>query len=114
MAYRLVFAQSSASYDAVRARIDGLSKTPAAAGNLKWDYISRTTTWKGKGSSLERKSSTGEQSHQSQLAKLMRQASLQLTFSCNQDPVAALERIHCIANLREGSNAIRSSERRGL
>jgi hypothetical protein len=35
MAYRLVFAQSSASYDAVRARIDGLSKTPAAAGNLK-------------------------------------------------------------------------------
>jgi hypothetical protein len=35
MAYRLVFAQSSASYDAVRARIDGLSETPAAAGNPK-------------------------------------------------------------------------------
>jgi hypothetical protein len=35
MAYRLVFAQSSASYDASRAQIDGLSETPAAAGNPK-------------------------------------------------------------------------------
>jgi hypothetical protein len=33
MAYRLVFTQSSASYDASRAQIDGLSETPAAAGN---------------------------------------------------------------------------------
>jgi hypothetical protein len=66
MAYRLVFTQLSASYDASRAQIDGPSETPAAAGNPKIKlHQSDEYMEGGQGSSLERKSSTGEQSHQS-------------------------------------------------
>jgi hypothetical protein len=66
MAYRLVFTQLSASYDASRAQIDGPSETPAAAGNRKIKlHQSDEYVEGGKGSSLERKSCTGEQSHQS-------------------------------------------------
>jgi hypothetical protein len=55
MAYRLVFTQLSASYDASRAQIDGPSETPAAAGNPKTKlHQSDEYVEGGKGSSLER------------------------------------------------------------
>jgi hypothetical protein len=66
MAYRLVFTQLSASYDASRAQIDGPNETPAAAGNRKIKlHQSDEYVEGGRGSSLERKSSTGKQAQQS-------------------------------------------------